>query len=613
MAVPRGTLGRARSLPRMTIEIGFVLCVLVVALVLFVKEWFSPDGVAVGILVALVVGRVLTPKEAFQSFGNEALITVAAMFVIAAGLVRTGALGFLSRQLMRLGNGSPKRMLLALLVASAACSAFVNNTPIVVIFLPIALGLAETMNVAPSKLLIPLAYAAIVGGMCTIIGTSTSLLVSTALPQYGMAPLDFFEPLPLAIVGVVMTLVYLLTLGNRLLPTRMSLATGARGGKIHEYVTELEVPGGSAAIGKTIDEAVTKLAQGVRVLQLIRREEIKTPEGKLVLQEGDTLLLKGDVNALLDLQRSGNLLLSRDLASPEFRARARDITLAELLVRPPSTAVGERVRDLNLYSRHGVAVLAVQRHGFHIREKVGELRLRVGDVLLVQAEAKALEDLRDARNFLLLESVREKVTLPHKAWLAMTTIAVVVALATLELESLPISVLSVAGAAIMVAGGCLSVRDAYRALDMPILVLIAGTLCLGLAMDKSGTASWIAGGLSSVVAPLGSVGLLSAIYLITNLLTAMISNNGSALLMLPIALETAQHNGLSPLAFIVAVMFAASIDFSTPIGYQVNTIVYGPGGYRFADYLKVGVPLNLMWWILATLLIPVFWPLELAV
>jgi di/tricarboxylate transporter len=481
----------------------------------------------------------------------------------------------------------------------------------VVIFLPIALSLAEASNSAPSKLLMPLSFATIAGGMCTLIGTSTNLLVSNALPLYEIEALDFFEPLPLALIGTAMTMLYLLTVGRKLLPSRRTIASGTRGGRIVDYVTELAIPPGSPLIGRSIAEAIPPRAPDVQVLQLIRGEEILDPsEWEWVLQAGDALIVKGDVNSLLGLQRDGGLTLATELATPELRVRTKDMTLAELLIRPPSTAIGERVRDLNLYQRHGVAVLAVQRHGVHIREKVADLRLRMGDILLVEAEAPALEALRDARNFVLLEGVQEQVTLPHKARWALAVVLSVIVLATADIPGLPISVLAVAGALAMVLIGCLSTRDAYRAMDLPILVLVAGTICLGIAMEKSGAAAWIAGGLVGVVSPWGDVALLSGIYLITNVLTALISNNGSALLMLPIALETAELSGLSPTPFILAIMFAASIDYSTPIGYQVNTIIYGPGGYRFSDFVKVGGPLNVLWWILATLLIPVFWPLS---
>lgn len=595
----------------MNFEIVFVLGLLAVALVLFVKEYFPPDGVAIGCVVALVVAGIITPKDAFGAFGNEALITVAALFVVAAGLIRTGAVDFLGRRILRFAKGSEAKTMLALMLAAAACSAFINNTPIVVVFLPIALTLAASTGTPASKLLMPLSFATIAGGMCTIIGTSTNVLVSAALPKYDLEPLPLFAPLPLALIGLAMTMLYMATIGRRLLPSRTGVVTATSGGAIVDYVTELEATPDSPLLGLPIAELVqVGKERGLTLVQVIRDEYIYDPGAQdLKFEAGDVLVAQGDAAALHGLLRVDGLRLAAELAHPEFQARGKAVTLAELLIRPPSTAIGERVRDLNLYSRHGVAVIAVQRHGLHIREKVADLRLKIGDILLVMAEPSALKGLHEARNFLLIEGAHEQVKLPHKAGLAIAVALGIIAVAALEQPQLPISILSVAGAIAMVMFGGLSSRDAYRALDLPVLVLIAGTICLGLAMEKSGAAAWIAGGLVETAAPLGGIGLLSIIYLITNVLTALISNNGSALLMLPIALATAEAGGMNSTPFILAIMFAASIDYSTPIGYQVNTIIYGPGGYRFSDFVKVGGPLNLLWWILASVMIPVIWPL----
>jgi len=594
----------------MTAEIGFVLVVTLVALVMFVREWFPPDGVAIGVLVALVAGRALPPREAFGSFGNEALLTVASMFVLSSGLIRTGAVAFLGRRILAWGGKSEGRLLVALMVAVALCSSVINNTPVAVIFLPIVVGIAEEAGLSTSKLLLPMSYATIVGGMATVIGTSTNVLVASVLPDFGLPTLSFFAPLPLAAVGIAVTIAYMATIGRRLLPARTTVSGTVKDGRIRDYVTELEVPEGSPLAGRALSEAIVDRAPGLRVLQLIRDEEIRaSPAPSTKLRGGDALLVKGEVNALLALHRAPGVDVAPALAvAPELLARGKDTTLAELLVRPASAAIAERVKDLALHARYGVAVLAVQRHGTHIRQKVANLRLRFGDVLLVQAGPEELAKLRESTDFVVLEGVQERVVLSHRAWLALLIIAGVVGLAAAGV--LPISAMALVGALAMVATRCVSVRDAYRAVDLPVLVLMGGTIALGRSMEISGTARWMADGLVRAVAPLGDLGLLAAIYLTGNLLTAIVSNAGAALITLPIALATARGAGLNPEPFVIAVMFAASIDFSTPIGYQTNTFVYGPGGYRFADYLRVGGPINLLWWALATFLIPVFWPLR---
>lgn len=593
----------------MTFEIALVLTVVIAALLLFVRERLAPDGIALGCLLVLVLSGVLSPQEAFAAFGNEALITVAALFVVAGALSRTGAVDFIGRSIMQRAAGSEGKAVLALMLAGAGASAFINNTPIIVVFLPIALSLAAQTGTAPSKLLMPLSFATIAGGMLTVIGTSTNVLVSASLPTYGLERLPLLTPLPLALIGLVLTITYMQTIGRRLLPSRTGVVSARVDASI--YVTELEPTDDSVLVGRQLTAIADLLRErGITMVQAIRHDDvIDLDDQSIVLAAADVLIVQGDLAAVHNLLRTDGLRIARELATPGFLDR-KDATLAELLVRPPSTAIGERVRDLNLYLRHGVAVIAVQRRGHRIHDKVARLKLRVGDILLVQALAEQLHALQDARNFTLIEGAHERVKLSHKARSALLITGGVIALAMLDLTVLPMSIAAVLGAVLMVRTGCIGLRDAYRALDLPLLVLIGGTIALGVAMQQSGAAAFLAKGLMAFASPFGPVGLLSIIYLITNVLTALISNNASALLMLPIAIATAETAGLNTTAFIVAVMFAASIDYSTPIGYQVNTIIYGPGGYRFRDFVKVGGPLNVLWWLLASALIPVFWPLQ---
>lgn len=585
----------------------FVFAVALAALVAFVKEWWSADSTALVIVVVLVAGGALEVREAFQAFGNEALVTVAAMFVLSAGLTRTGAVERVGKAIVRFGGDREPRVLLALMLACCGASAFINNTPIAVVFLPIVLGIAERTGISGSRLLLPMSYATIVGGMSTVIGTSTNVLVSAHLRDYHLAPLPLFEPLPLALAGMALTVLYMVWVGRHLLPRNSTVTSATRGGRISDYVTELTLPPDSPLVGRPLAEAVGTRAPGVRVLQVIRGEEILQPRTPgLVLAPGDTLLAKGDADALVTLHRTDTR--GARAGAPGLVARGRETTLAELLVRPTSGAIGARVGDLALHARHDVAVLAVQREGTHIRTKVVDLRLRLGDVLLVQGDAEALEGFRGSGDFVLLEGVAETVVIREKAWLAVAIVAAVVV--TAGAGPLPISLLAVAGCLAMVAAGCLTSREAYRAIDLPLLVLMAGTIGLGRALETSGGAAFLAEHVVRWARPFGDVGLLSAVYLVCNLLTALVSNAAAALMVLPIGLAVAGQAGLEARPFVIAVMFAASIDFSTPIGYQTNTFVYGPGGYRFRDYVKVGGPLNLLWWILATLLIPLFWPLR---
>jgi len=583
----------------------FVFAVALAALVAFIKEWWSSDSTALMILLVLVAGGALSAREAFQAFGNEALVTVAAMFVLSGALTRTGAVERVGRAIERFGGRSEPRILFALMLACMGASAFINNTPIAVVFLPIVLGLAQRTGFAGSKFLIPMSYATIVGGMFSVIGTSTNVLVSFELPKYGLEPFPLFAPLPIALAGATLTLLYMVFVGRHLLPTTTTVTSAGGAGRLSDYLTEISVQAGSPLAGRPLGEALKARAPKLRVLQVIRGEEILQPGTPgLTLKAGDTLLAKGDAETLRTLGKTEGLAV----VGHGLSTRRRETALAELLVRPTSGAIGAKVGHLRLHAEHDVAVLAVQRDGTHMREKVVDIALRMGDMLLVQGEAQALERFRGSPDFVLLEGVSEQVVVREKAWLALAVMLAIIGLAAFEV--FPISMLAVAGCLVVVAGGCLTSREAYRAIDLPLLVLMAGTIGLGQALKESGGAAFLAKHVVETAQPYGDVAVLSAIYLVTNVLTAFISNAAAALMMLPLGLAAASHAGMQPQPFVMAVMFAASIDFSTPIGYQTNTFVYGPGGYRFVDYVKVGGPLNLLWWILATLLIPVFWPLR---
>lgn len=594
----------------MTFEIAFVLVLTAAAVVCLVREWFSADGVALGVLVALVVAGVVPAPAAVSAFGNAALVTVAGMFVLAAGLTKTHAVEFVGRRILELGGRTEARLLTVMMLVVAFISAFVNNTPLAVVFLPIVLGVAESAGIAGSKLLIPMSYATIVGGMCTLIGTSTNVLVSSVLPGYGLEAIPMFEPLPLALLGIAMTVLYMATIGRRLLPSRATVSGTVRRAGIRDYVTEVVIAQGSPLAGKTVAEAMAGAKGGPRILQVHRGEDaLPVGDPRLVLREHDTLIVRGDASDVLALERSSDVAIAPDMRGRTSSVTPRAMSLAELVVKPGSPAIGQRVRDLRIHAQTGAVVLALQRHETHVRARVGDFVLRFGDVLLIEADEASLAAVHALEAFLVVEGIEGERTSTGRGWVALVIMAAVMALAAFRIERLDVWVLSLGGAGAMVATGCVGVRDAYRAVDLRLLVLMAGMIVLGQGMASSGAAAWTSRWLVDVARPLGPVGLLSAVYLATNLLTALVSNAAAALLMLPLAIATAQESHLAARPFVMAVVFAASIDFSTPIGYQTNTFVYAPGGYRFSDYVRVGGPLNLLWWALATLAIPRLWPL----
>lgn len=589
-------------------EMYIVLGILTAALVLFASEAFSVDVVALLILLSLIGFGILSPEEAVSGFSNPAVITIAAMFVLSAGLLRTGALSALAQKVMDYSYGNELRFMLLLMVTVATMSAFINNTPVVVIFLPLVLSLANQSDILPSKVLIPLSYGAILGGTCTLIGTSTNLLINSMAEQHGFKALGMFEFTRLGVIYVIVGITYMYFIGHRFLPSHGTVTTYATG-RIKEYLTEIAVPADSPLLGNDVAEVVASFGEEVQVFQLIRGEMIYWPSfHDLQVQEGDAFLIKGEVNPIMSLLRSPAVTLAPGVTGPpEPSASQREMALAELVINPNSTLLGSTLDEARIPDRYGVHVLAIQRHGAHLREKLSRIRLRVGDVLLILGQEGPLSRLSNYPDFIVLEEIRDVVVDRHKARVALTVTAAVVLLAALKLQ--PIMVLALAGAVLMVITGCISAREAYRSVDKSILVLIAGTLALGLAMEKSGASEFLATHILNLTGWAGPVFVLSGFYLLTSLLTEVTSNNAAAAMMVPIALSTASALAVNPRAFLMVVLFGASASFATPIGYQTNTFVYGPGGYSFKDFLRVGLPLNIILWLVATVLIPIFWPL----
>lgn len=593
----------------MDLPIAFVLGLTLFALVAFVREWLPADGIALGVLGALVVAGIVDPREAVGAFGNGAVVTVGASFILAAGLSRSGALDPVGRILVTVAGDSPTRAVVVLMSTAASISAFMNNTPLAVLLMPITLGLARRTGIAASRLLIPMSYGAIVGGMCTLIGTSTNVLVSGDLRRRGIEPIGMFEPLPLGLAGVALTVAYMATIGRRLLPDRTTVSETVRSAGLKDYVTELALAAHSPLVGRRASEVELAAGAAVRILRVVRGEEGLDPaDARVVLCDGDALVVRGDAAALLALERAKGATLAPELR-PSGAPTPKATTLAELVVRPGSAAIGQRVADLRLHATTGALVVGVQRHDVHVRERVGGLRLRFGDVLLVQVDEAALAALRALPDFLVAEAQDADTGPARRPFVAIGIIVAFVGLSALGIARLDVPVLAVLAAFAMVATGCVPVREAYRAIDLRLLVLMAGMIGLGEGLSASGASGFVARNLVAAARPFGPVAILGAVYLATNVLTALVSNAAAALVMLPVALETAALAGLSNRPFVIATLFASSIDFSTPIGYQTNTLVYAAGGYRFSDYVKVGAPLNVLWWILATALIPVFWPL----
>lgn len=623
----------------------YVLALVLVAVGMFAAETFPVDVVGLLVLLALILPGVLPVDRALAGFANPALLTVGALFVVSEGVIRTGAVNFVGRWVSAAAGGRPTLMIALILVLVIISSAFVNNTPVVVLAVPLILGLSERYEeLSPSRVLMSVSFASILGGTCTLIGTSTNILINSAAGPGKFAPLGMFEFLPLGLVFAAVGMVYLMLAGPYLLPDRKA-AERVRPELLKEYLTEVRVGGSSPLVGKRLGDS--RLArEDLRLLQLIRGDRIIWPPlDDVVLLAGDVLLIKGELSIVADLLRGGGVELPDDdsgaaPAEPGKRPRdtgkvdtavidssqgfaavggragadevhGREWTLAEVVLTPNSRLIGRTIERAAFRKHFGATVLAIRRQGEHIRQQITHLRLRVGDVLLVEGEPAVLDGLAEERDFLLLAGSGQTLAdLPARAPIATAILIGVVGLAALQVY--PMVVCALAGAAAMIVAGCLSTQKAYSAVSWHILMLVATMIALGQAMEDTGLARTLAVGARDLAAGVDSSWrpyvVLSVFYLLVTVLSNFVSNNAAALLFVPLALETAARLGVSERPFLFAVAYAASAAFALPIGYNTHLLVYGPGGYKLRDFVAFGGPLNLLTWILASLLIPVFWP-----
>lgn len=588
----------------MAVEAWMVLALLGLAVALFASEKLPVDIVALLVLVLLLVLGLVTPAQGLSGFSSQATITVAAMFVLSAGLQRTGALRFVAGAIARWGH-RPWLLVLMVMASVGLVSAFVNNTAAVAVFLPLVMAATAQRGMSHSKVLIPLSYASQMGGVCTLIGTSTNLLVHSIARDMGLPGFAMFEFTLLGLVTMAVGFAYLLLAGPWLLPDR-------RGGELirdyqlGKYITELRVPHGAALVGRSVEEA--KLGeQGVYVLELLREDgKVWSPRSER-LRAGDVLLVRGDWQQIQALHERERLAFE-----PEFRLRDEalqddDRLLVEAMVAPNSRLAGNTLAGTEFHWHTSAAVLAIQRRGEVIREQLKHVPLALGDVLLLLVPAGEMAELRANPNLLVLTEKEDDRGSRRRAPLALAIMAGVVALAALGVADIVVTAL--AGAVLMVLAGCLRADEIYDAIDWRVIILLAGVLPLGIALTSSGAAQAVAAQAMALVGGAGPVAALAVVYLLTSLLTEAMSNNACAVLMAPIAVATAQGLGVDPTPFLVAVAFAASTSFATPVGYQTNTMVYNAGGYRFGDFVRIGVPLNLLFAVVAIVLIPVFWPL----
>ncbi|HEX2165530.1 MAG TPA: SLC13 family permease [Thermoanaerobaculia bacterium] len=588
-------------------EIPLLLAILAFALVSFARQWLPIEVTALVALGLLLLFDLVTPEEAIAGFANPAVITVMMMFILSEALVQSGVIDRLGHRITRWAGDSGPRAMLVLLLLAGLVSAFVSNTATVAVLMPVALLVAKRYRLSPSKLLLPLSYVSIAGGTVTLIGTSTNLLTSSLAVAHGLPPFGVFELAPLGLAFLAVGVAYSVLVLVRVLPARVETRSLTGKYQLAAYLTEVRVPPASPLVGKTVVEVGLSERFGLTMLEVLRgSEKIAHDLRNTRLAGGDVLLVRGAMEDVVALKEHYGLLLLSDVKLDDAELADQTNVLAEVQVAPQSRLVDRSLADVDFRKRYGSFVLAVNRLGEVIRDKVALLPLQAFDILLVFGPRVRVQGLEQQEDFVPLREVGVKLRLSRRWWIGAAIIPLVALAAASGL--MPILKAALLGVVALLVLGAVTMPQAYKAIDWSVIFLLAAILPLGLALEKHGLAAIAGGAVADLGRPLGPVAVVALVVVATTLVTELISNNSAAVLMVPVAVSAAASLGIDPKPLLMAVTYAASMSFLTPIGYQTNMMVYGPGGYRFADYFRAGAPLTLVFWLLAVLLIPRLWP-----
>lgn len=591
----------------MTIQIALLLVILFIILILFSYEWVSADVVALGLVVTLIITGLLPAEKAFSGFGSDTVMMILGLLIMTAALVRTGVVELAGRAIQKRTGSSPNRILLILMSSAALLSSFISNTAATAFFIPIAIGLARRARVNASKILMPLAFASILASSVTLIGTSTNVVVSGLMTQYGMPPLGMFEltavGLPIVIVGVL----YMMVIGKRVIPDRGPTDDLTDEFNLHPYLTEISILPGSPLIGATLAESGLGRDFDLTVLRVTRAESGNlAPTADLRLGAGDVLLIEGQRDHLLKLKDTALIGADSSRTVSDLDLETEDSRLAEVILLPRSPLIGRQIYSLGLRDQYGIQILAINRREETILSQIGHVRLRMGDVLLVQGPQASLASLERDNTFRILGAVDHNPPNFRRAKTALLIFVIAISLAAFNLVPLPVAVL--AGSVMAFLTRCITPQEAYNDVEWKVLILIGCMLALGIAMESTGTARFLAGQIVALVGRAHPLWLLSGFFLLTVALTQPMSNQAAAVMVFPIAIETALQLGLNPRTFAVMIAVAASTSFITPLE-PACLLVYGLGRYRFLDFIRVGSLLTVVIYLLAIVLVPMFWPI----
>jgi di/tricarboxylate transporter len=597
----------------MTTAALITLGIIIIAIVLFATEALPVDLVAILILISLVITGVLTPQEGIKGFSNKATITVAFMFVLSAALLKTGALQVLAHRLSKFFRYKFNVGMLLMMLMIALISAFINNTPVVAMFIPVVIQIAHTSGQEPTKMLIPLSFASIFGGMCTLIGTSTNILVSGIAEENGIEGINMFTMTPIALIFLVIGIIYMTLLGLKLLPKGKDNKTLRKSIDFNQYITEIELLESSNSVDQKIMDSELVTEFDMDIMEVKRSgESLSMPQGDFVLKAGDILKVKCHADKIKSLKGKAQSFSISPIKIGEDDLMGKNAALVEMVITSSSEIHGKTLGELDFRRRYRAIPLAIKHRRDIMQNDLYNVRLHAGDVILAEVKSHYIKELKKKESeqdapFVILSA--DHLTDFNKKQFILVTALILVMVALAALNIVDILTGSITAVTLLVLGNVLRMKDVYRAINWKIIFLLAGALSLGLAIDKTDLDLLVADFMVSQLSPYGIIAIISGLYITTSLLTEVMSNNASAALMAPIAIATATNLDTNVIPFLITIMLAASATFMTPIGYQTNTMVYSAGQYRFKDFFKVGVILNLCFWITASFVIPWYYGL----